>query len=42
MTTTLLYGDIPSDRMLLFRGAKAFGDVDEAMRRLRHQLEERG
>lgn len=35
-------GDIPSDRMLLFRGAKAFGDVDEAMRRLRHQLEDRG
>lgn len=35
-------GAIPSDRMLLFRGAKAFGDVDEAMRRLRHQLEERG
>ncbi len=35
-------GAIPSDRMLLFRGAKTFGDLDEAMRKFRHQLEERG
>lgn len=35
-------GAVPSDRMLLFRGAKMFGDVDETMKKLREQLEQRG
>jgi hypothetical protein len=35
-------GPIPFKHMLLFRGAKMFGDVDATMQRLRTQLEQRG
>jgi uncharacterized membrane protein len=35
-------GHIPFKHMLLFRGAKMFGDVDTTMQRLRTQLEQRG